>query len=110
MEEAIGRAMQGAAMGATKAASREQYWEECAIEQKLERLRDVVARVCRETVLLSASVQRLAAHQHADNGGLLIPLHYVDQSVNLAGAAMGGRMYAHDGGSPHSLRTERERR
>ena len=87
---------------------REKYWEECDAEQKLERLRGAMARVCRDITALSAAVHRLAAHTHGENG-LLIPIHFADPSANLAGS-LGGGMDAHDNGIPHNLRTKREGR
>lgn len=99
--------------GMTKAfATRERYWEEADTEQKIERLRDTVAMLCRETTALSAAVQRLAAHSHGDNG-LLVPIHMVEGANygrNSLAGAVGGGLYAHDNGIPHGLRTKHERR
>jgi hypothetical protein len=91
-----------------KYPSRENYWEECDAEQKMERLRDAVARICRETSVLAQAIQRLAAHSHGENG-LLVPIHFADSSANLAGS-LGGGLYTHDNGIPFNLRIERERR
>lgn len=96
--------MQGEAMRAKNAASREQYWEECDVEQKLERLRDVVARMCGEIAALTKAAQRFSVHQHSASGLPVVPL-YNDGGDRTVPAA-----YPHGSGVPFNLRTQRERR
>lgn len=81
-------------------ASREKYWEEADDAQKIERLRETVARLCRDVTTLTANLAQVCGHRHGENGELLTPFRPVDPHAN----------YAHDNGIPHNLRTQRERR
>lgn len=95
---------------AERMLSREKYWEECDADQKLDRLRDAVSRLCRDMTTLTANLQQIVAHRHGTDGELLTPFRVVDPYANHVGSALAGGLYAHDGGIPHNLRTERERR
>ena len=91
---------------AEKGPSREKYWEECDAEQKLDRLRDNLARACRIIQGQEKQIAQLMAHQHSANGILLSPLYGGNEALgNLSGGA-----FTHDMGIPYNLRTKRERR
>ena len=82
-------------------AQREKYWEEKDADQKIDVLRDEVARLCLVVAQQAEIIVKLNAHQHGADGRLMIPL--VD-GVNRIG------LFAHDNGIPHRLRTKHERR
>jgi hypothetical protein len=84
-------------------ASRERYWEEADTEDKVSRLRDEVARLCLVVSEQAAIIVKLGSHMHAQDGRLVVPM--VD-TLNENRP----RIFAHDNGIPHRLRTERERR
>lgn len=81
--------------------SRERYWEEASAEQKVERLRDEVARLCKLVTEQAGFIMKLMEHSHAD-GKLLSPILRggLDQPIGY---------FAHDNGIPHSLRKQHER-
>lgn len=90
--------------------ARDKYWEECSPEQQIDRLRDTVARLCRDVTTLAVNLQQVIAHRHGANGELLTPFRAVDPNANYAQGQLGGGLYAHDNGIPHNLRREHERR
>lgn len=84
---------------------RQKYWEEADAEQKIERLRDAVARLCRDMNALAVNLVNFSAHQHGQNGELLTTLRIVNPNANyVQGALTGG-----SNSIPHSIRTQRER-
>ena len=85
------------------AVSRERYWEECDAEQKADRLRDEVSRLCRLVTQQTKIIAKLSIHQHAADGRLMT---LIAQDLEDRGPGL----FAHDDGIPHSLRTVRERR
>jgi hypothetical protein len=84
-------------------AQRERYWEEAEPADKIERLRDELARACKVITELSGLVVKLGAHQHGENGALLVPMLAEDRGNRVG-------LFAHDNGVPHRIRTKRERR
>lgn len=57
--------------------SREKYWRECSIEEKIERLRQIVKTMQRDQALIGELAQtasdQLTEHKHAE-GKVLVPL------------------------------------
>ena len=95
--------MSAQAGNAIGGAAREKYWEEATADDKIERLRDEVARLCAVVTLQAELLARIGGHSHGADGKLLVPL--MEQSnLNRVG------LFAHDNGTPHRLRKERERR
>ena len=80
-------------------AAREMYWEECSIEQKIDRLRSAVVSLYQRGVTVSKSVDDLMSHEHANDGTLLKPI--LDGRYEPMG-------YEHNP-IPYNIRTERER-
>ena len=88
--------------------SREKYWEEKTADQKIEVLRDELARACRFISTQQETIYKLLAHQHGQHGHLLMPLIGADSNSSLG--MMGSGTFAGDNGIPHALRKERDRR
>lgn len=86
-------------------AVRERYWEEATPEDKIERLRDEVARLCIMVSQQAEILLKLGTHNHAPDGKLMVLM--TDQ---LGNAARGLSLFAHDNGIPHRLRKPHERR
>lgn len=59
-------------------AKRRQAWKDLADSEKIERMHDVVKQQGREIDRYRAELSRLRSHRHADNGDLLIPIHFSD--------------------------------
>jgi hypothetical protein len=53
---------------------REKYWEECGIEERVERLRDAMMLMHNESVEFAGAQRQLLLHQHKADGSLLVPL------------------------------------
>jgi len=81
--------------------SRERYWEEAVTDDKVDRLRDEVARLCLLVSEQAAFIVKLGSHQHGATGQITIP--WLEKEPRLG-------LFAHDNGIPHRLRTARERR
>ena len=86
--------------------SREKYWDECGSDEKVERLRNELARACRSIERQSAQISMLLSHEHNGMGNIVVPLH--SGSRGLSESSSGE--FTVDRGIPFSLRTERERR
>jgi len=85
-------------------ASREKYWEETTVEDKAERLRDEVARLCAVVTQLSEMVVKLGGHIHGADGKIAVPFVETLGNPNRLG------LFAHDNGIPHRIRKQYERR
>jgi len=69
-------------------AQREKHWEECDPGEKIERLRDEVARLLHLNTALSELAEHLMQHQHGSDGALLTPMRH--PLANRAQSAMIG--------------------
>lgn len=85
-------------------AQRERYWEEATDADKIERLRDEVARLCKIVGELSSVVVKLGSHGHGADGRMMVALE-----TDIHGNRALG-LFAHDNGIPHRIRREYERR
>lgn len=85
------------------AISRERHWEEAEASDKIERLRDEVARLCNVVQQQAQIIVKLGGHSHDQTGKLMVPL-----TESLDNRPDG--LFAHDRGVPHRLRRERDRR
>lgn len=83
----------------SEGCAREQYWEECSIEAKIDRLRSAVVSLCQRGVTTSAAVNELMVHEHSHDGTLLKPI------LDGASEPLGYERNP----IPHNIRTERER-
>ena len=82
-------------------ASREKYWEEKSLEQKVDALRDMLMRLNADNKEFAESISGLLNHSHGASGEALVPL---TQNIGVNRAISSG---AYD--RSHSIMTERER-
>lgn len=83
--------------------AREKYWEEADPNDKADRLRDEVARLCRLVTEQRVTIARLCAHAHGPTGQILVPIMAELENPGPA-------LFAHDNGIPHRIRKQHERR
>lgn len=95
---------QGAGTDAINKISREKYWEEADQAEQIDRLRDEVVNLCRIITEQGDLIMKLAKHQHAQDGELLVSI----TSDFVENRPIG--YFAHDNGIPHRLSKEHERR
>lgn len=81
-------------------AQREKYWEECSVDQKLDRIREMLMSLNSDQANIGAVIVSLMEHSHDHDGGLRVPLRHPDTNTSTLG-------YARD--RAYSIRTERER-
>jgi hypothetical protein len=82
----------------------EKYWEERSDTEKIEVLRDELARACRVIEVLSTNLALIYEHRHAPDGSLLSPLKIEHHDIGRGG------VLSHDKGTSHRIRPERERK
>jgi len=76
---------------ATATCGREKYWGELGLEEKVERMRQVVKQQGATISFLSTQGSRLGQHQHKD-GHIVVPLNMGDMcgvSISPVGALDG---------------------
>lgn len=82
--------------------SRERYWEEATADDKVERLRETISALCRIVQQQAQVMVKYGVHTHMPDGKLVVGLaDSMDHQPR--------DLFAHDGGIPHRLRTQRER-
>jgi hypothetical protein len=86
---------------------RDPHWEEATDADKIERLRNEVASLCRMAITQAATIQHLLAHEHGCHGTLVAPIP--DPTMNRALGSPGFGVFAADNGIPHSIRNKYER-
>lgn len=67
----------GMALGNLSGANtpmRQKTWDECTPEQRMEMMREEVRYLRRSVTGLEGSIRKLKAHQHAQDGSLMVPM------------------------------------
>lgn len=87
---------------AIMSVARERYWEEAEPADQINRLRDEVARLCKLVQQQAQVMVKYGVHSHTADGKLVVGLaDSLEQQPR--------DLFAHDGGIPHRIRTQRDR-
>ena len=54
--------------------SREKYWEEMSIEQKISKLGDTIESLYRRNCELEKEIMLMSKHSHSSDGNILVPI------------------------------------
>lgn len=72
-EQASG-AIAGAMLSNMSQPMRQKTWDECTPEQRMEMMREEVRYLRRMVTDLQGAVRKLTAHQHAQDGAIMVPM------------------------------------